>query len=176
MDWLLGFDLFPARWECGAGWQEHPWLGWMHILSDLGIFAAYLAIPFVIRRVTALSQASPAIVRSARWLGLFVLFCGLGHAIDAGMFWVPAYPLQGIWKLLTAVVSLVAAAHLARSAILFAISYRKTVEARDQAVARLSLEHDRIIEALSREDIEGKELALTELLRNVETGGQDAER
>ena len=43
------FDVsgFPARWECGSGWAETPWLGWLHILSDLGVWSAYLAIPLV---------------------------------------------------------------------------------------------------------------------------------
>ena len=30
---------FPPRWSCGAAWQEEPGLGWLHIGSDLAIFA-----------------------------------------------------------------------------------------------------------------------------------------
>jgi hypothetical protein len=39
---------FPARWQCGEGWSETPWLGWLHIWSDLGVWAAYVAIPLVL--------------------------------------------------------------------------------------------------------------------------------
>ena len=31
---------FPARWYCGAAWQQEPGLGWLHIVSDLAIFGA----------------------------------------------------------------------------------------------------------------------------------------
>lgn len=32
---------FPARWSCGRWSQGH---GWLHILSDLGVFGAYLGL------------------------------------------------------------------------------------------------------------------------------------
>ena len=47
-------DLFPSlfdtsdftpRWICGS-WS--PGLGWLHILSDLAVWGAYLAIPCVL--------------------------------------------------------------------------------------------------------------------------------
>lgn len=43
---------FPARWTCGRWTPEH---GWLHILSDIGVWSAYFAIPlalafFVLRR------------------------------------------------------------------------------------------------------------------------------
>ena len=33
---------FPVRWQCG-NWSEL--LGWMHIVSDLAIWVAYMGIP-----------------------------------------------------------------------------------------------------------------------------------
>ena len=33
---------FPPRWHCG-NWTAG--LGWLHILSDLGVWGAYIAIP-----------------------------------------------------------------------------------------------------------------------------------
>ena len=36
---------FPARWECGDWTPGH---GWLHILSDLGVWSAYVAIPLVL--------------------------------------------------------------------------------------------------------------------------------
>src|SRR5262245_36441653 len=47
--WRL-FDTsgFPARWECGAAWAQEPAVGWIHIFSDLAVFAAYTAIPLML--------------------------------------------------------------------------------------------------------------------------------
>ncbi|WP_449240245.1 hypothetical protein [Bremerella volcania] len=39
---------FPARWYCGSVWQEEPGVGWLHIVSDLAIFDAYLTIPLIL--------------------------------------------------------------------------------------------------------------------------------
>ena len=39
---------FPARWFCGSGWSEQPWDGWLHIFSDIVIFAMYFAVPVVV--------------------------------------------------------------------------------------------------------------------------------
>jgi PAS domain S-box-containing protein len=98
---LLDVDGFPARWNCGR-WSFS--LGWLHIVSDLVIFAAYLSIPlalayFLIRRrdfpypwLTALFAA-------------FILSCGIGHALEALIFWHPVYRLAGVMKAITAVIS-----------------------------------------------------------------------
>lgn len=95
---------FPPRWLCGPGWAESPWLGWLHVLSDLGVWTAYFAIPmvlayFVVRR------------RDLPFRGIFVLFvsfillCGLTHLVDAVVFWWPVYRFAGVVKLATAVIS-----------------------------------------------------------------------
>src|SRR5262249_19603966 len=39
---------FPPRWECGTAWAQEPAVGWIHILSDTAIFAAYTAIPLML--------------------------------------------------------------------------------------------------------------------------------
>src|SRR5438067_3915953 len=92
---------FPPRWYCGAWTAGH---GWLHILSDLGVWSAYVAIPcvlafFVLRR------------RNIPFRGIFLLFgafilaCGTTHLMEAIIFWWPAYRLAGVIKLFTAVVS-----------------------------------------------------------------------
>jgi PAS domain S-box-containing protein len=98
---LVDTSDFPPRWYCGS-WT--PALGWVHILSDLGVWSAYLAIPcvlgyFVLRRKDV---PFPAIF----WLFVaFILACGTTHLMEAMIFWWPAYRLAGLIKLLTAVVS-----------------------------------------------------------------------
>jgi PAS domain S-box-containing protein len=92
---------FPPRWHCGAWTAGH---GWLHIVSDLGVWSAYLAIPcvlgfFILRRK---DLPFPAIF----WLfGAFILACGTTHLMEAMIFWWPAYRLAGVIKLVTAIVS-----------------------------------------------------------------------
>ncbi len=92
---------FPPRWQCGNWTTGH---GWLHILSDLGVWLAYIAIPcvlgfFVLRR------------RDIPFRGIFLLFgafilaCGTTHLMEALIFWWPAYRFAGVIKLFTAIVS-----------------------------------------------------------------------
>lgn len=34
---LFDTSAFPPRWQCGAGWQQEPFWGWLHISSDLAV-------------------------------------------------------------------------------------------------------------------------------------------
>jgi PAS domain S-box-containing protein len=92
---------FPRRWDCGRWTEAH---GWLHILSDLGVWSAYLAIPIVLGFFIVRRKDLP-------FRGIFVLFgmfifaCGTTHLMEAIIFWWPAYPLAGLIKLLTALVS-----------------------------------------------------------------------
>ncbi|MEZ6235731.1 MAG: ATP-binding protein [Phycisphaerales bacterium] len=100
VSWALDTTGFPARWNCGD-WSAT--LGWMHIASDVTIWAAYMAIPvvlgfFVIKGKTPLPLVS--------WLFVaFIASCGIGHLLEAVIFWEPVYRLAGVWKVVTAVVS-----------------------------------------------------------------------
>ncbi len=93
---------FPPRWQCGDWTEGH---GWLHVLSDLGIFGAYAAIPLSIIVYTVVKKQEVAF-RKLYWLfAAFILFCGLTHLIDATLFWHPWYRLSGTMKLATAIVS-----------------------------------------------------------------------
>lgn len=101
IDTLFDTDGFPARWHCGNWTDPH---GWVHVCSDVAIFAAYMCIPavltyFVIRRTNV--PLSPIFW----WFGAFIAFCGFGHLLEAVIFWHPVYRLAGLNKLCTAVVS-----------------------------------------------------------------------
>jgi signal transduction histidine kinase len=102
---IFATDSFPPRWYCGS-WTELQ--GWVHIVSDATIWFAYLTIPvgliyFLWRR------------RDVPFPGLVVLFagfillCGLTHALEAAMFWWPAYRFMGLVKAATAIVSMTTA-------------------------------------------------------------------
>ncbi len=95
---------FPARWQCGSGWTDNPSLGWLHILSDLAVWAAYFAIPGILVFFILRKRDLP--FRMVFLLfGAFILFCGTTHLMEAIIFWWPAYRLAGVIKLLTALVS-----------------------------------------------------------------------
>lgn len=92
---------FPPRWYCGEWSAAH---GWLHIVSDLGIFTAYFAIPCVL--VYFVRKRADVPFMPVVWLfAAFILSCGIGHAIEASLFWHPWYRLSGLVKLVTALVS-----------------------------------------------------------------------
>jgi len=92
---------FPPRWHCGSWTEAH---GWLHIVSDLGVWSAYFAIPCILAFFVLRRQDIP--FRAIFWLFVaFILACGTTHLMEALIFWWPAYRLAGVVKLLTAVVS-----------------------------------------------------------------------
>ncbi len=99
---ILNTDGFPPRWHCGDWSAGH---GWLHIISDSLIFAAYFTISgalgyFLWKKRKEVSF--PFIL----WLfGMFILACGITHLIEVTLFWTPWYRLSGISKLITALVS-----------------------------------------------------------------------
>src|SRR5262249_29192026 len=95
---------FPARWECGAAWAQEPAVGWIHVGSDLAVFAAYTAIPlmllyFVYRKKTG------AFLPIFWLFAVFILACGAVHLVEATIFWHPWYRLSALIKLVTAIAS-----------------------------------------------------------------------
>ncbi|MFN4258306.1 MAG: ATP-binding protein [Gemmataceae bacterium] len=92
---------FPARWHCG-NWSS--WHGWTHIVADMAIFAAYTAIPCVLAFFILRRRDVPFL--PIFWLFVaFILFCGIGHLVEATIFWQPWYRLSASVKVATAVVS-----------------------------------------------------------------------
>ncbi|QDV05399.1 Sensory/regulatory protein RpfC [Planctomycetes bacterium Poly30] len=115
---------FPPRWHCGNWSDGH---GWLHILSDLAIFGAYMAIPIglllVARRHAGLGFHTVTALFAA-----FIFACGTVHLIEAFIFWQPIYRFAGVMKLVTAVVSwmtVIAIVRLAPKA--FALRDLKTI-------------------------------------------------
>jgi signal transduction histidine kinase/ActR/RegA family two-component response regulator len=92
---------FPARWHCGNWTPGH---GWLHVLSDLGVWSAYVAIPCVLAYFVLRRKDIP--FRTIFLLfGAFILACGTTHLMEALIFWWPAYRLAAVIKLFTAFVS-----------------------------------------------------------------------
>jgi signal transduction histidine kinase len=107
---ILSTKNFPARWYCGDWTDFH---GWLYILSDLLIWAAYFLIPIFLVKVALQRKDFP--FPHAIWLFVaFIVLCGTSHFIDAVIFWLPVYRLSALIRLLTAVVSLVTVYYLFR--------------------------------------------------------------
>jgi two-component system, cell cycle sensor histidine kinase and response regulator CckA len=93
-------DFFP-RWNCG-NWT--PFHGWTHIVADASIWAAYTAIPIVL--LYFLYRRKDVPFPPVFWLFvLFILSCGIGHLVEASIFWLPIYRISAVVKVMTAVVS-----------------------------------------------------------------------
>lgn len=81
---------------------------WMHVISDVLITLAFYSIPialyYFVRRRKDLSY---------NWMFLlfagFILFCGTTHLFNVIAIWNPVYRLDGLIKVLTAVISVVTA-------------------------------------------------------------------
>ena len=98
---LLDTSDFPERWNCGQ-WSEFH--GWLHIISDLAVFAAYTAIPLVV--IYFASRRQDIKFPSVFWLFCgFIFACGTVHLIEATIFWWPIYRVSAVFKFMTAVVS-----------------------------------------------------------------------
>lgn len=100
---LFDTEGFPKRRNCGPAWtDEHAQL---HILSDFAIAFAYFAIPCVIAYFILRRRKDLPFMPILGLFAAFILTCGIGHAIEATIFWHPWYRLSGIIKLATAIVS-----------------------------------------------------------------------
>ncbi len=152
---------WPARWHCG-NWSEFE--GWLYIISDLMIWAAYFAIPLIILRYV-IRKNSTIYTRLYYLFAAFILACGSTHFIDAMMFWIPIYRFNSLLKFVTAIISWVTVIALIKylpSAFatktipeLEAEIHRRKVA--EEALRKLNEELEYIIEEKT------KEIRLTEL-------------
>lgn len=99
---LFNANDWPPRWHCGNWTAFH---GWLYIVSDVAIWAAYFVIPILLFRIISRRKDIP--FPKILWLFIsFIVLCGTTHLIDAIIFWWPAYRLSALIRFLTAVVSL----------------------------------------------------------------------
>lgn len=147
MDFLARlFDTngFVPRWNCGNWTGGH---GWLHILSDLGIWSAYFAIPLVLAYFVLRRRDLPFRTIFVLFVA-FILLCGMTHLMEAIIFWHPAYRLAGVIKLVTAVVSWVTVFSLMR-VVPGVLTMRTPEELEREIAARIAAE-----EALQRANAE----------------------
>ena len=92
---------WPPRWHCGRWTEFH---GWLYIVSDLLIWAAYFSIPLVIIRYISKKQGL-AFVKLYFLFAAFILACGSTHFLDAIAFWFPMYRLNALVRFITGILS-----------------------------------------------------------------------
>jgi hypothetical protein len=98
---LFDTNDFTPRWECGTWTAVH---GWIHVISDSLIFAAYFAIPVAL--VFFILKRGDIPFTPIFWLfAVFIMACGTGHLVEASIFWQPWYRLSALIKAVTAIVS-----------------------------------------------------------------------
>lgn len=100
---LFDTHLWPARWYCGHWTDFH---GWLYILSDLMVWAAYFLIPLIILHYASKKRTGLKFHKAYLLFAAFIVLCGTTHFLDALMFWVPLYRLNAIVRFLTGAVSL----------------------------------------------------------------------
>lgn len=108
---LFATELWPARWHCGD-WSDFH--GWLYIISDLMIWFAYFAIPFIIIQYIYKKKYELKYTKTYVLFASFILLCGSTHLLDASMFWVPMYRFSGLILFITGIVSLFTVYHLFR--------------------------------------------------------------
>src|SRR4051812_35489422 len=104
-DWLLNPSGLAPHGYCLL-WE--PGLVWTHALADGTIALAYFSIPLALlhfaRRRPDLAHRPVFHLFSA-----FILLCGASHLLALLTLWVPAYCLEAVVKVATAITSLATA-------------------------------------------------------------------
>jgi PAS domain S-box-containing protein len=84
-------------------WQ--PEILWPHVIGDAITAVSYFIIPFILYRfVKARADIKYPYVFLA--FSLFILFCGITHALAVVSVWNPIYRLEAVFKVATAAISI----------------------------------------------------------------------
>ncbi|MBU8539692.1 hybrid sensor histidine kinase/response regulator [Falsiroseomonas tokyonensis] len=122
-----------------------PGLIWAHALAGFAIGLAYFTIPVAL--AVFARRRRDLVYRPVIWLfAAFIMLCGVGHWLDILTLWVPAYGIQAVVKVATALVSVATAIALWWVLpYLLALPSPARLRAADQALAesrrRASFEH-----------------------------------
>lgn len=146
---------WPARWHCGI-WSDFH--GWLYLISDLMIWAAYFAIPAVIIRFIT-RKTDPLFTRLYFLFAAFILACGSTHFLDALAFWHPLYRLSALVRFGTGAISWVTVYYIVQympvasklrshQELEAEIAQRQSAEAR---LARLNLELEEKVRLRTRD-------------------------
>jgi len=107
LEYLFGAASFVPHGYCLL-WRTD--LVALHAVSDLGIAAAYFAIPI---GILVFAARRPDMSREAKQVAMlfsaFIILCGITHLGGLATLWYPYYGLDGLAKAVTAFVSILTA-------------------------------------------------------------------
>jgi len=110
LKWLVGSSGFMPHGYC---YRWVPGLVWLHGISDSLIFLAYMSIPVTLMYIVRRRKDLPF-----NWIfvcfGVFIVACGLTHAMEVWNLWHAMYWLAGLIKAVTAAASVATALLLVR--------------------------------------------------------------
>ena len=102
LKWLFTPGNFMPHGYC---YRWVPGLVWLHVISDSLIFLAYMTIPITLVHIVRRRKDLPF-----NWIfvcfGVFIVACGLTHAMEVWNLWHATYWLAGLVKALTAAASI----------------------------------------------------------------------
>ncbi|MBZ0252479.1 MAG: hypothetical protein K8I02_03985, partial [Candidatus Methylomirabilis sp.] len=106
-EWLSGF-LDSGFLPHGHCWYWRPDILWTHVVSDATIAVSYFSIPAALAYFVGRRRDL-----AYRWIfvlfALFIVACGMTHAMGLLVVWKPYYVLDGAVKAATALISLTTA-------------------------------------------------------------------
>ena len=155
---LFSSDYLPHRY-C---YLAKPWLVRTNVSSDTIIALSYMTITACLIGI-AYQLRSLAMMRKYLWIfisfGVFIIACGITHAMEVLTVWKPFYPMSAAFKVLCALASMPTAILFAGAAPRLTEAIRnylkkleEATEQRDLAVTQLEREQlmrEKRIEALS---------------------------
>ena len=105
LKWLVAPSGFMPHGYC---YKWVPGLVWLHGVSDTLIFLAYMSIPVTLIYIVRRRRDLPF-----NWIficfGVFIVACGLTHAMEVWNLWHAMYWLAGLLKVVTAAASVATA-------------------------------------------------------------------
>lgn len=143
---LFDSTSWPARWHCGY-WSDFH--GWLYIISDVMIWAAYFTIPVII--LSYITKRKRIRFQTAYlYFAFFILACGLTHLLDAVMFWIPFYRINALVRFFTACISWLTIYHLWK--LLPTFSSIKTADELEEEVKQ----NEKLLNAVEKSNAELK--------------------
>lgn len=139
---LFSVDEWPPRWHCGSWTDFH---GWLYIISDLTIWAAYFLIPLIIINYFNKKRTFLKFNQAYIYFAAFILLCGATHFFDAMMFWIPMYRVTALLKAATAAVSVATVYYLFK--ILPQVFQQRTNVELEEEIRRRELAERKLSEA-----------------------------
>jgi hypothetical protein len=153
-DWLLDPSGLTAHGFC-LSWA--PGLVWLHAGSDAVVGLAYFSIPVALAAFATQRRDIKYGWVLYLFIG-FILACGTTHLMSILTLWVPSYGIEGIIKLITAVLSIATAAILwPLIPKLVALPSPAQLERLNEELSRTIAEQERTAELLH--EVDGQLLA-----------------